>query len=150
MKSKIAAKMARYRTSSQLQYFYPSVFSVFFFVFFFFRKGSSCFNLEWVHKSFSYIATMLWNSLLAKIREVQGIDDFKKPWETICFNIFSCMIYDLLYDYHNYCNLFTYNSHIFRVSFRSSITIIVLLFLNSNSFKYTFKRVSVSSLLLRG
>ena len=34
------------------------------------------------------------------------------------------MIYDLLYDYHNYCNLFTYNSHIFRVSFRSSITII--------------------------
>ena len=45
------------------------------------------------------------------------------------------MIYDLLYDYHNYCNLFTYNSHIFRVSFRSSITIIVLLFLNSNSFK---------------
>ena len=45
------------------------------------------------------------------------------------------MIYDLLYDYHNYCNLFTYNSHIFRVSFGSSITIIVLLFLNSNSFK---------------
>ena len=60
---------------------------------------------------------------------------FKKPCEIICFNIFSCMIYDLLYDYHNCYNLFTYNSHIFRVSFGSSITIIVLLFLNSNSFK---------------
>ena len=62
---------------------------------------------------------------------------------------FSCMIYDLLYDYHNYCNLFTYNSHIFRVSFRSSITIIVLLFLNSNtSFRKLLIVTWVNKLLL--
>ena len=59
------------------------------------------------------------------------------------------MIYDLLYDYHNYCNLFTYNSHIFRVSFRSSITIIVLLFLNSNtSFRKLLIVTWVNKLLL--
>ena len=36
------------------------------------------FNLEWVHKSFSYIVANLWNSLPVKIREVEGIDEFKK------------------------------------------------------------------------
>ena len=44
-----------------------SVFSFCLFCFCFFGKGSSCFNLEWVNKSFSYIAAMLWNFLTAKI-----------------------------------------------------------------------------------
>ena len=66
----------------------PVIFSVFsfcLFCFFFFRKGSPCSNLEWVQKYFPYIAAMLWNSLCANIRGVQGIDDFKKALRNYMF-----------------------------------------------------------------
>jgi len=43
------------------------------------------FNLEWVHKSFSYIVANLWNSLPVKIREVEGIDEFKKALRDYMF-----------------------------------------------------------------
>ena len=75
----------------------PVIFSVFSFCLFcfFFRKGFPCSNLEWVQKYSPYIAAMLWNSLRANIREVQGTDDLKEPCEIICFNILKCMIYNL-------------------------------------------------------
>ena len=65
----------------------PVILSVFSFCLFcfFFRKGSFCFNLQWVHKSLSSIAAMLWNSLRANIREVQGIDEFKKALRNYMF-----------------------------------------------------------------
>ena len=55
------------------------------------------FNLEWVHKSFSYIFANLWNSLSVKIREVAGIEELKKAVRDymLCSNILRCMMYDV-------------------------------------------------------
>ena len=60
------------------------------------------------------IAAMLWNFLTAKIREVQGIDDFKKSLAKLYVLIFLAVWFTIYY-YHNHYNLFIYNVHIFRV-----------------------------------
>ena len=91
--------MAHLQSSSV---FSPFVLSVFFFI----RKGSS-FNYEWVHKSFSYITAMLGNSLPAKIRKAQGIEDFKNALRNYVF-IFLAAWFTIYY-YHNYCDLFIDN-----------------------------------------
>ena len=35
------------------------------------------FNLEWLHRSFSYVTSTLWNNLPAQIRESKNIKSFK-------------------------------------------------------------------------
>ena len=42
------------------------------------RLEQPSFNLEWFHKSFSYITSQLWNSLPVKTRECVNLDSFKR------------------------------------------------------------------------
>ena len=36
------------------------------------------FNLEWFHRSFSYIAFTVWNNLPVKVRESEDVERFKR------------------------------------------------------------------------
>ena len=49
-----------------------------------------CFHLEWVHQFFSY------NLLSAKSKGGPRDRRFQKSLAKLCFNILSCMMYDLL------------------------------------------------------
>ena len=43
------------------------------------------FNLEWVHKSFSYVIANLWNSLPVKIRKIEGVGLLKRVLQDYMF-----------------------------------------------------------------